>query len=1136
MAARALPHAFRWCIHGLQSVVSQAPRPFQRSVALRVRTFGTVTDGLPLAAAPFEQPPPPELFASMGMRLDNVTGIPEHHSGPDVLVDGSFASEVSLPFQPQIFRGEEFGSGFSSADVPQSFQARTEAAGSDERSTGVFELAEMLRMLHKCGSRRDHERLHQQMVRIEREQYDLDVSARAHGLLQAIGSSEFHAAFHDYLAGVVDLEGSRRIVFASLDVLLLVRFGTLLEDVSVQWIEKWRLDQSLLSCSASAARLRTLLYGENTRFPVPLPVSDDRKEMGNENFVTPLRRQFVIERLTQSAAVAEYEMMQRELAEEGRIADSKKRVWMPWVRAMAARITELQEQSLEGAHLQNKEDDALCQLTLTPELVGLITCQTVLNLIYLPVRKKWRKVAESGTEFRHMSAPYLALVVAVGDAVLLENSWHVEHGGQKGKRSAKVTQKTIANLITRSRKAEGEWDQKVDTVPVGAALVRMLMESATIDIELPKLSKIAREELEQEDPEIMRTEGGKANVKVFLHNIVREGKKTIGTTSIRQCAYERMDMSYEETMGFIAPKHQPMVMRPKPWRPSTRSAECSYVMHKVPFVRTTNQASTNLRYYWPQRVCGVMDSLGSVPWSINRRILKVMDEVWNQQLELAGVPPQKDPEVPGLPEDFELLGEKEQQMAKLKQYNTVKWRNELQSERPTFLLKMQVARDFQHAPSVYFPHNVDFRGRTYPVPPHLNHIGDDVCRGLLMFAEAKPLGKHGLYWLKVNLGNLIGKDKTPLDERADHVDSCRETIIKVAKDPLAPESLAFWSKAPDGPWQALARCFELAEAWESGDPEAFCSRQPVHLDGSCNGLQHYAALGRDEWGAVAVNLVQRDKPQDVYMIVLTEVKAKVMALADSEDEEAPDRDLARRVRDLGLLQRKVVKQTIMTICYGVTTIGAKQQVQGQIETLVGDHVDPAEIKLLAGFLSKLVLRSIDEVFERAMRIKRWFDEASKIFYGLNAPVSWVSPIGLSCTQPYFKKKMVKVATRMQSVTFYDEPEDRKVDSGKQRMGFPPNFVHSLDSSHMMMVAEECSRRGICFAGVHDSFWTHAADTPVLNELIREKWVEMYEKPILDDLHEDFKAQLGSHADLLPDLPKQGSLDITAVLSSPYMFD
>ena len=35
-------------------------------------------------------------------------------------------------------------------------------------------------------------------------------------------------------------------------------------------------------------------------------------------------------------------------------------------------------------------------------------------------------------------------------------------------------------------------------------------------------------------------------------------------------------------------------------------------------------------------------------------------------------------------------------------------------------------------------------------------------------------------------------------------------------------------------------------------------------DGSCNGLQHYAALGRDTLGAGAVNLVPADKPQDVY--------------------------------------------------------------------------------------------------------------------------------------------------------------------------------------------------------------------------------------------------------------------------------
>lgn len=38
-------------------------------------------------------------------------------------------------------------------------------------------------------------------------------------------------------------------------------------------------------------------------------------------------------------------------------------------------------------------------------------------------------------------------------------------------------------------------------------------------------------------------------------------------------------------------------------------------------------------------------------------------------------------------------------------------------------------------------------------------------------------------------------------------------------------------------------------------------------DGTCNGLQHYAALGGDVAGAIAVNLQNcagQDKPQDVY--------------------------------------------------------------------------------------------------------------------------------------------------------------------------------------------------------------------------------------------------------------------------------
>jgi DNA-directed RNA polymerase len=42
---------------------------------------------------------------------------------------------------------------------------------------------------------------------------------------------------------------------------------------------------------------------------------------------------------------------------------------------------------------------------------------------------------------------------------------------------------------------------------------------------------------------------------------------------------------------------------------------------------------------------------------------------------------------------------------------------------------------------------------------------------------------------------------------------------------------------------------ELSNAMKHPNPEEYISHTPVHVDGSCNGMQHYAALGRDDRGA-----------------------------------------------------------------------------------------------------------------------------------------------------------------------------------------------------------------------------------------------------------------------------------------------
>ena len=69
------------------------------------------------------------------------------------------------------------------------------------------------------------------------------------------------------------------------------------------------------------------------------------------------------------------------------------------------------------------------------------------------------------------------------------------------------------------------------------------------------------------------------------------------------------------------------------------------------------------------------------------------------------------------------------------------------SLRCSFKLKLTQAKAFKDCEKIYFPHNVDFRGRVYPIPPHLNHMGADISRGLLEFSEGKRLGSSGFRWL-----------------------------------------------------------------------------------------------------------------------------------------------------------------------------------------------------------------------------------------------------------------------------------------------------------------------------------------------------------------------------------------------------
>lgn len=233
--------------------------------------------------------------------------------------------------------------------------------------------------------------------------------------------------------------------------------------------------------------------------------------------------------------------------------------------------------------------------------------------------------------------------------------------------------------------------------------------------------------------------------------------------------------------------------------------------------------------------------LGNIAWKINPKVLDAALKCWDDGIALGDIPSRVDYEVPPMPDqmeyvDYHSLSEEDQQVhleafRKYKDATTkhlrFKQKNmDLHSLRCSAMLKLNQAKKFRDFEEVFFPYNVDFRGRAYPVPPHLSIVGSDLCRALLTFAKPKPLGPNGLKWLKVHLANLAGNDKMSFEGRAQFTEENMDNVRAAVNDPFGENN--WWMKLDD-PFQGLATCHEIVQAIDSGDPENYLCSLPVHM-------------------------------------------------------------------------------------------------------------------------------------------------------------------------------------------------------------------------------------------------------------------------------------------------------------------
>ena len=697
---------------------------------------------------------------------------------------------------------------------------------------------------------------------------------------------------------------------------------------------------------------------------------------------------------------------------------------------------------------------------------------------------------------------------------------------------SKARQEGTATKIERpSRPAEVGFE-KTDIpvaarVKIGALALEYVLKAAriTVTAEDPKTGK-----------QLTSTQAA------FHHSMVLHQGKKVGWIVPH---HEILAKLRNEPVQNIASVKLPMVVPPKPWSSFDSggyyTVNSKVVRQKAGDVSQKAYASTAIDNGDMNQVLAGLDVLGKVPWQINKPVYDVMAEVWNSGEGLAGLVPEKiDVERPAEPPADANYQQRAAWGKKLKEWDNLK--GGLHSQRCFQNFQLEIAGAMANEKELYFPHSVDFRGRAYPIPPILNHIGSDMSRGLLKFANSKELGSVGLQWLKVHLANLAGFDKASLRDREQFAMDNMNEIVDSATNPL--NGRRWWAKAED-PWQCLACCMELKNAFDLPDPTRYKSSLPVHQDGTCNGLQHYAALGGDEAGARQVNLEPSDRPQDIYTGVAELVKEMV--------EVEAEQGLAAAKFIRGHISRKVVKRTVMTNVYGVTFMGAKAQVHDELKAIFPNFQESKELRSLQAvsmYVAFKIFEALGKIFNGAQEIQYWLGECgdrittsitaeqikqiqgrfegkllqvnakyksakisktgakqlTKVIENFKTGIIWTTPLKMPIVQPYRKDSQQKITTPLQDITVQKRAAGDVVDKRKQLQAFPPNFIHSLDASHMLLSALKCSEMGLDFAAVHDSFWTHASDIPNLNVILRDAFVRMHSEDITGRLEAEFSAR------------------------------
>ena len=420
----------------------------------------------------------------------------------------------------------------------------------------------------------------------------------------------------------------------------------------------------------------------------------------------------------------------------------------------------------------------------------------------------------------------------------------------------------------------------------------------------------------------------------------------------------------------------------------------------------------------------------------------------------------------------------------------------------------------------------------------------------------------------------ISVDKFTLNDRVRWTNENMEVIIAAGRERIfahekEPKWAEFNEHFAEKPVAFLSCCVEWYNISECDG--TYVSHLPIPIDGSNNGWQHLGAISKDTRTGELVGLVPTSIQKDFYV----STAKQLLEINDPKLNTMPMKHVRKGISKRGSMTRAyssgaaTMAKNMWFDCrseefdekYEITEEDCTKWATGLIKAI--DAVCPGPLKTMK-YMQQLAAFSIgthkkyrdgedkhseflrlrkelNEYFqvpveerdlERIEELKEELLEYKTVLVkgNGNRVIRWSTPSGFPVKYECYKMDVFKCRGTINSkqIKHVIRTKTTNPDIKGFMSGISPNYIHSLDASHMALIIDGW---GGAFGAIHDSFSTHACDVEKLLYKTKETFVSMYDQPNYYDI---IQQNLTGKTDDVKQ-PEIGSLEIQEVYDSDYFF-